>query len=236
MTKSLLTERPTSTHDGTCPTAPGLWTQGHRPTIGHEARSPVAESTPSARHRVDDGGLIGLALGSALVAMTLVAGLCFTFAVAIMPNLAGVDDHTFVEITQRFNQNPVFPLTFTAALVLTGLAAVLHRRQGRGVAARWTIAALVLCAIVVVAITGAIHIPLNYQIDDAGDPDRIADLAHVRDQFEAPWVVWNIVRTVLSIAAVAALGRALLLHGRNNVDRKTGASTGGPSWAPPSGR
>jgi len=54
------------------------------------------------------------------------------------------------------------------------------------------------------------------------DPDRIADLAHVRSRFEGPWVAANIVRTLLSTAAVAALARALFLYGRNSGDRRSG--------------
>jgi uncharacterized membrane protein len=167
------------------------------------------------RHHVEGDGWTGLVLVGALVAMALVAGLNQTFAVAVMPNLAGADDHTFVATVQRFNENPVFPISFTAALVLTPLAAVLQRRQGPGVAVRWTVAALVLYALVLI-VTAGIHIPLNDEIDQAGDPDRIADLAHVRNRFEGPWVAANIVRTLLCTAAVAALARALLLHGRGS--------------------
>jgi uncharacterized membrane protein len=152
-------------------------------------------------------------LGTALLAMTLVAGLTYAFSVAVMPNRAGADDRTFVATMQRFNENPVFALTFTGALVLVAVAAVLQRRHGPAVAMRWTVAALVLYG-VVLAVTFGINIPLNNDIDQAGDPGRIADLAHVRNQFEAPWVAANIVRTVLSTAAVGALARALLLHGR----------------------
>jgi uncharacterized membrane protein len=200
--------------------------------IAHDVRSPVAEPVRSARHRIDGDGWTGLALGAALVAMALVAGLTFTFAATVMPNLAGADDRTFVATMQRFNENPAFPLTFTAALVLTALAAVLQRRHGSGVAMRWTIAALVLYA-VVLAVTGGIHIPLNGEIDQAGNPDRVADLAGVRDRFEGPWVAWNIVRTLFCTAAVAALARALFLLRRNPADRKAEASTVRPSWAPP---
>lgn len=162
--------------------------------------------------------LAGLVLGAALVAMALVTGLNYTFAVTVMPNLAGVDDHTFVAITQRFNQNPVFPVTFTVALVLAALATVLQRRHGAGAAVRWVVAALVLYG-VVLAVTGAVHMPLNNDIDQAGDPDRITDLAYVRDRFEASWVNWNIVRTLFCTAAVAALARALVLHGRGTPGR-----------------
>ncbi|WP_109507122.1 DUF1772 domain-containing protein [Nocardioides speluncae] len=156
---------------------------------------------------------VGLTLGAALVVMALVAGLNFTFAVAVMPNLAGVDDRTFVLITQRFNENPVFPLSFTLALLLTALACLLQGVFGSRAALRWTLAALVLY-VVVLAITGGLHIPLNTEISDAGDPDRIKDLAEVRDRFETPWVVGNAVRTLFCTAAVAALGRALFLQGR----------------------
>ena len=135
--------------------------------IDHDVRSPVAEPVRSTRHRVDGDGWTGLVLGAALVAMTLVAGLCYTFSVAVMPNLADADDRTFVATMQRFNDNPVFPVTFTAALVLTVLAVVLQRRHGPGIAARWTVAALVLYAIVL-AVTFGLHIPLNNDIDQAG--------------------------------------------------------------------
>jgi uncharacterized membrane protein len=187
--------------------------------IDHGIRSSVAEPARSTRHRLDGDGWAGRVLTAALVAMALVAGLIYTFAVAVMPNLAGADDRTFVAGMQRFNDNPVFPLTFTVALVPIVLAAMLQRRDGRGVAMRWTLAALVLYAIVF-AVTVGINIPLNNELDRAGDPDRIADLAHVRDQFEAPWVAANLVRAVFSTAAVAALARALFLEGRS-AGRKT---------------
>lgn len=157
-------------------------------------------------------------LGAALVAMALVNGLNYTFSVAVMPNLTGADDRTFVATVQRYNENPVFQLTYTAALVLVVLAVVLHRRHGPAAAVRWTVAAVVLYAIVF-AVTLGINVPLNYQIDDAGDPARITDLAHVRNEFEGPWVAANIVRTLLSTAAVAALAQALYLHGRSTAEK-----------------
>ena len=199
--------------------------------IDNDVRSPVAEPDRSARHRVDGDGPTGIVLGAALVAMALVAGLCYTFSVAVMPNLADADDRTFVATMQRFNQNPAFQITFTAALVLTALAVVLSRRHRPGTVVRWTAAALVLYGIVL-AVTAGIHIPLNNEIDDAGDPNRIADLAHVRNQHEGPWVAWNIVRTLFSTAAVAALARALFLHGRSTADRNTEASAGKRPWVP----
>jgi len=48
----------------------------------------------------------------------------------------------------------------------------------------------------------------------AGDPDRITDLAAVRERFEATWVRWNIARAVASTAALGCLSWALVLYGR----------------------
>jgi uncharacterized membrane protein len=189
---------------------------------------PMGEPVPSARQRVEADGWTGHVLVAALVAMAFVAGLLYTFSVAVMPNLADADDRTFVATMQRFNDNPVFALTFTVALVLSVLAVVLQRRHGPGVATRWSIAALVLYGLVV-ALTAALHIPLNNEIDRAGDPDRITNVADVRDDFEGPWVAGNIVRTVLSMAAVAALARSLLLHRAHAVgpSRSSGVSSSG---------
>lgn len=137
-----------------------------------------------------------------------------------MPNLAGVDDRTFVEITQRFNTNPIFPVSFTLALLLTVIALILQISVARGPAVRWTIAALVLYG-VVLAITGGLHIPLNDQISAAGNPGEITGLAEVRAEFEDPWVIGNAIRTLFCIAALAALTRALLLHGRGSLTTPT---------------
>ena len=47
---------------------------------------------------------------------------------------------------------------------------------------RWLAAALALYGVAFM-VTGAVHIPLNDDLARAGDPDRIADLAGVRDDF-----------------------------------------------------
>jgi uncharacterized membrane protein len=182
-------------------------------------RSGVAEPARSAR-LPRDGGRTGLVLSSALMAMALTAGLFYSFSVAVMTGLAKVDDRTFVDTMQRINraiQNPAFFLSFAGALVLTALAAVVQRRHGPVTATSWIIAALVLYALVL-ALTFGINIPLNDELDRAGDPDRIADLARVRSRFEGPWVAANIARTLLSTAAVGALARALFLNGRATAD------------------
>ena len=65
-----------------------------------------------------------------------------------------------------------------------------------------------------VVVTFAVHIPLNEELKEAGDPARIENLAAVRDDFVTPWVAWDIVRTLASTAAFGSLAWALVLRGR----------------------
>ncbi|MFH8368049.1 DUF1772 domain-containing protein [Streptomyces sp. NPDC018031] len=162
-------------------------------------------------------GMRGAALVAATVTTGLSAGLFYAFACAVMPGLRKVGDRAFVETMQRINVaivNGWFMISFMGALLLTGLALALHVPGGEGRRVLpWVIAALVLYLAMFV-ITVAVNIPLNNELDAAGDPARIADPAAVRERFEAVWVRWNIVRAVLSSAAFACLTWALVLHGR----------------------
>lgn len=180
------------------------------------AERPTARrvTPPVERPAVDSAP--GLVLGAAMLAMGLVAGLFYAYACSVMPGLARTDDRTLVDAMQQINEailNPVFALSFFGAPVLTAAAAILAWRSGSRQAARWVVAALVLYALAFV-VTMGVNVPLNDDLAAAGDPATIRDLAAVREEFEDRWVTWNILRTVASTAALACLGRALVLHGR----------------------
>jgi uncharacterized membrane protein len=133
-----------------------------------------------------------------------------------MPGLGRAGDRTLVEGMQRINVailNGWFAIGFGGALVFTTLAVVLQLGGDRRTILLWTVAALVLYVAVLV-ITFTVNVPLNNELNAAGDPDRIADLAAVRELFEATWVRWNVARTVLSTAAFGCLTWALVLYGR----------------------
>jgi uncharacterized membrane protein len=158
----------------------------------------------------------GLVLGAATLAVGLLAGFFFAYSVSVMPGLARADDRTLVDGMQQINEaveNPVFLLIFMGAPLLTLAAAIVERRSGVPQATRWIVAAVVLCGVALL-VTFALNIPLNDELAQAGDPARIADMAAVREDFEDPWVAWNIVRTVASTAALGCLVYALLLHAR----------------------
>ena len=162
-----------------------------------------------------------LVLYAAVVMMGLMAGLFYAWDVSVMPGLARLDDHTFVTAMQILIvaiENLAFMVAFVGAFAFTAAAAILQRRRGRRVVARWIVLALVLY-VVALAITMGVHMPLNDALVSAGDPSRITDLAGLRSGFERPWVITNIARTVSCVLALVCLARALSLHGRNETVR-----------------
>lgn len=151
-----------------------------------------------------------IALFGSTAAVGLMAGVFFAYSMSVMPGLARTDDRTFVAVFQAIDRaiiNPVFLLTFLAALVFPAAATVLL--IGQWAAFGWTLAAFALY-LAVVMITGRVHVPRNNAIKAAGDPDRI-DVAAAREYFEeAVWIRWNAVRVVLNLAALGCLAAALV--------------------------
>jgi uncharacterized membrane protein len=153
---------------------------------------------------------------AATVSMGLVTGVFGLYAHTIMPGLGKTDDRTFVGVFQSIDRAIINPWFigggFFGGLVFTTVAAIAAiGRDGLP----WIAAALVLYLVAFV-ITIAINVPLNDAIKAAGDPDRIVDLAAVRERFnEARWRSWNLVRVVTSTTAFGLLAWALVLHGRS---------------------
>ncbi|MFF3115584.1 DUF1772 domain-containing protein [Kitasatospora sp. NPDC057904] len=164
------------------------------------------------------GKAAGPVLVAATIAMGLMAGLFFAFDVSVMPGLAKGDDRTYVTAMQNINkaiENGLFGLVFVGAFVATGVAAYLQYKAGRRTAAFWAAAATVLY-VAALMVTMGVNIPLNNQLAAAGDPAHITDFHGVREKFEGTWVATNMLRTLLCTAGLAALTRALFLHGRGS--------------------
>jgi uncharacterized membrane protein len=158
-----------------------------------------------------------LVLLPATVTMGLMAGVFGDWAHTIMQGLHETDDRTFVGTFQALDRaiyNPLFMLAFMGALAFTGVAAILYLRGNHRPPLPWVAVAFGLYLATFV-ITMVVHVPLNDGLVAAGDPDRIADLAAVRDAFhETRWVAWNNVRAIATTAAFGCLAWALVLHGR----------------------
>ncbi|MEU5880028.1 anthrone oxygenase family protein [Spirillospora sp. NPDC047279] len=165
-----------------------------------------------------------------LIAATLttgmIAGLMADWAYTVLPGMSRSSDRTFVEGIQQLNraiQNGWFFLTFLGAILFCGLAAYLAWRGHGRDALPWIVAGTALYLVTLV-ITFAANVPLNDQIDKAGDPARIKDLAAVRADFESTWMTWHIVRTLTNVAAFACLTWALVIHGGERAKADGGAN------------
>lgn len=155
-------------------------------------------------------------LMAATLATGLMAGAYAVFAHTIMPGLRRTDDRTFVSAFQAIDRaimNPWFLAGgFLGALVFTLGSAIVH--VGHGAFAP-SVVALGLYLITFV-ITLTVNVPLNDTIKRAGEPDRVADLAAVRRNFnEARWTSFNLVRVVLCLTSFGLLAWALVLQGRS---------------------
>ena len=158
------------------------------------------------------------ALLAATMTVGISAGVFQLYSFAIMPGLGRTADSTFVAAFQQIDRASIGPwllVWFFGPLVFTALAAALHFGAGERTALPWIGGAFVLYLAVFV-ITIVVNVPLNNEIDAAGDPDQIADLAAVRKRFnEARWVAWNVFRAVASTIAFGCLAWALVLYGRS---------------------
>ena len=158
---------------------------------------------------------------AALLAATMTtgigAGVFQLYNFAIMPGLGRTDDRTFVGAFQQIDTAIVGPFLlvfFIGPLGFAALAAAVHLGDDDRSALAWIASALVL-QLAMAVMTVRVNVPLNDGIKAAGAPDRIADLAEVRQQFnETKWVRWNLVRVVTTTAAFGFLAWALVVHGR----------------------
>ncbi|THA74381.1 anthrone oxygenase family protein [Streptomyces sp. A0592] len=185
---------------------------GPSPSVPPAQPSPTLPTAPPAKGPRPAGAVLTVST----VLVGLMAGLFFAFDVSVMPGLAAGDDQTYVTAMRAFNKaidgNPLFGTAFLLALVAAVLSAVLEFRGGRRAVALW-VGAAAAAYLVVLLITFTVNIPLNNELADAGDVAGMKDFGIV-ERFRTTWVTTNIIRTLLCTTALAALARALLLHGR----------------------
>jgi uncharacterized membrane protein len=139
------------------------------------------------------------------ITTALMAGTYFAFVCAVMPGLARGDDATYVKAMNQINtsiQNPLFFMAFLGSAGFTGLAWYFARRAHQP-GTSWIVTALGLYVATLV-LTAAVNIPLNNRLARITD-----DFGAARQAFEAPWVIANVVRMLLCIAALTCLVVAL---------------------------
>nr|WP_042186392.1 DUF1772 domain-containing protein [Kibdelosporangium sp. MJ126-NF4]CEL17246.1 integral-membrane protein [Kibdelosporangium sp. MJ126-NF4]CTQ91524.1 integral-membrane protein [Kibdelosporangium sp. MJ126-NF4] len=143
----------------------------------------------------------------------LVSGFFYTYSISVMVSLRGTDDRTFVDVMQKINrdvQNPRFFLTFIGSALFGILTVILY--IGQPVAVFLPVLLSLVLYLGCFGVTVARNVPMNVRLDNYGPPDKIADIAAVRKEFEEPWVRLNGVRAWFATLGFAAAIWALIAH------------------------
>lgn len=150
----------------------------------------------------------------------LVAGFVFSFASVVMPGITTLSDREFIRAFQVIdgviqNSQPAFVLVWVGSIVALVTSAVLSIGQLDGVERLLMLFAVLTYLLIVQLPTFTINVPLNNKLQtlDVDDMDEIALKAN-RTDFEARWVLWNLIRTIISILVSASLMILLLRLGR----------------------
>nr|WP_298099464.1 anthrone oxygenase family protein [uncultured Shinella sp.] len=144
----------------------------------------------------------------AILATALNAGLFFIFSVCIMAALARLppaEGAAAMNAIDDVIQNPLFFSAFFGATLLSLVLAVLGYMQGSA-AGLMAAAGGVVFVVAVFGVTVVFNVPLNDALAaaPAGSPEQ----ATLWQRYLDVWVMWNHVRTLGSLVAVALLALA----------------------------
>ncbi|QDT69440.1 hypothetical protein MalM25_23780 [Planctomycetes bacterium MalM25] len=141
----------------------------------------------------------------------LLSGFLFAFAVVVMPGISRLGDRDYLRSFQAIDGviqsgQPLFMLMWlgsTAALVVTAAMAILSRELLEQIV---TVVSASASVLLVQLPTMRINIPLNNKVQSL-DLDTIDDAlaSDARSSFEARWVFWNSIRTLVSCAILVVL-------------------------------
>lgn len=152
-----------------------------------------------------------IALISATLLCSLVAGFVFAFACVIMPGLATLSDREFLLSFQAMdrviqNNQPLFVAVWAGSALTLIISAVIGFGRVTGLDQALLLAAAGTFLLGVQLPTVTINVPLNNQVQtlDLVTMEE-AQVAQARRDFEGPWNRWNQIRTVLAILTSAGL-------------------------------
>ena len=145
-----------------------------------------------------------IALVSAALLCSLVAGFVFAFACVAMPGIASLGDRQFLrgfQVMDRVIQNnqPIFVVVWAGSVAALLIAGLLGFGRLEGLERALLLGAVVVYLAGVQLPTLAVNVPLNNRLQalELESMDDVA-LAEARNAFEPRWNRWNRLRTVLA--------------------------------------
>lgn len=160
--------------------------------------------------------ILGLAALTALVsAVTFVV-----FSVATIPQLSELSDRGYIERMQAITreiQTFWFLGSFMGAAVLLPAAAYMYRKSKAHLKSRLLVAASLFYIVGAFGITMAVNLPRAEALVKVSTATMSSEsLAHTRHDFEGPWNVWHHTRTIMAVAAAAAVVGAVAVKDKGN--------------------
>ena len=157
-----------------------------------------------------DGAVLDILAFAAALGSGLMAGLFFVFSVCVMTALGRLPAAQGIAAMQSINSailNPLFFAVFfgTAALSAVLIALSLVRWSDPG--AVWRFGGGMAYLVGIILVTMVRNVPLNNRLA-AMDPDSTEGVA-LWSRYLSVWTAWNHVRTLASLAAMAAFVLAL---------------------------
>ncbi len=149
------------------------------------------------------------------ITTALMAGLFFSWSVAVMPGLSLVHNDQYLAAMQAMNraiQNPLFLICFMLPVALLPLVAYHYYHTGGFV---WLLVAEVLYVAGVFLVTMIGNVPINDRLDKMHLTLSTADDLHaMRMRIENTWVWLNYIRTVAAVAAIICVLYACMVKGQ----------------------
>ncbi len=155
--------------------------------------------------------LIQIAVLVSALFCSLVAGLVLTFAIVVMPGIRTLGDLGFLKSFKAMDRviqdnQPIFMVVWLGSAVVLLATTALGFWQLEGLD---RILLIVTCVIYIFGVhvpTVTINIPLNNHLQSQ-DLDTMTESAIVETtaQFEARWLRWNTIRTVVAILSTVLL-------------------------------
>ncbi len=157
-----------------------------------------------------------LALILATLFCALTAGFVFAFATVVMPGIAKLGDKGFIRAFQVIDGviqagQPVFGVVWLGSAVALLLTAAMGVLFLDGIARAAVVVSTLIYVFGVQLPTFRINVPMNNALQ-ALDVETMDDnaLAAARGDFEARWLRWNTIRTVLATLVSTTLMFVLL--------------------------
>ena len=156
------------------------------------------------------GSILYLLAFAAALGSGLMAGLFFAFSNSVMGALARLPEAQGVAAMNSINVvilNPLFLTVFLGTALVCAIAATMALFQWNAAGSAWLLAGSLFYLAGIIVVTMALNVPLNEAL--AGVDPASAEASTLWARYLNEWVMWNHVRTVAGVTALAAFIVAL---------------------------